>query len=183
MSGLIANYASDLRIEKDPVLRKKDIFQHILNMASKMLETAIAGREEAQNDANSLTEPKETRYDTSREGAQALAAGFARQVAELEAGMLLLERAIHDPKMMASPHEAVGLASVVELEDNATGRIASFVIAPALGGEKITLQQQTFTIITPNSPVCRKLIGKEVGDTVELPAAGRKIEYTIIAVD
>lgn len=181
MSVLIADYASDLRVEKDHVLKKKEIFQHILDTAAKMLGTAIAGREEAQNDANSLTEPKETRYDTSREGAQALAAGFARQVAELESGMLLLERAMTDPKMMGR-HETIGLASVVKLEDEETGKICRFVIAPALGGEKITLHQRTFLIITPHSPVCRKLIGKEEGETVEIPAAGRKITYTIARI-
>jgi transcription elongation GreA/GreB family factor len=181
MSVLIADYASDIRIEKDAVLKKREIFQHILNTAAGMLETAIAGKEDAQHDANSLTEPKETRYDTSREGAQALAAGFARQAAELEAGILLLERAMLDRKMMGV-HETIGLASVVELEDDATGRLCQFVIAPALGGERITLHQKTFLIITPHSPVCRKLIGKEAGDMVELPTGGRKVTYTINSV-
>jgi transcription elongation GreA/GreB family factor len=178
MSVLIADYPSDLCVEKEAVLKKREIFQHVLDTAAGQLETAIAGKEGAQNDANSLTEPKETRYDTSREGAQALAAGFARQAAELEAGILLLERAMLDRKMM-SVHETIGLASVVELEEDATGRLARFIIAPVLGGEKITVQQKTFLIITPRSPVCRKLIGKEAGDAVELPTGGRKVTYTI----
>jgi transcription elongation GreA/GreB family factor len=182
MSVLIADYASDIRTEKDAVLKKREIFQRILETAAVMLGTAIAGKEDAQNDANALTEPKETRYDTSRESAQALAAGFARQAAELESGILLLERAMLDRKMMGC-HETIGLASVVELEDDATGRIITFVVAPALGGEKITTQQKTFLIITPHSPVCRKLVGKEAGDMVELPNAGRKVSYTINSVE
>lgn len=182
MSVLIADYASDIRIEKDAVLKKREIFQHILNTAAGMLETAIAGKEDAQHDANSLTEPKETRYDTSREGAQALAAGFARQAAELEAGILLLERAMRDKRMM-SPHETIGLASVIELVDNATRKISRFVVAPALGGEKIMVHQKPYLIITPQTPVCRKLIGKEAGDIIELPTGGRKVSYSIETVE
>jgi transcription elongation GreA/GreB family factor len=183
VSGTISRYKSATRSEREPVLNKADIFQSLLGMASRMLETATAGRENAEKDAADLIGPKETRYDTSREGAQALAAGFMRQMAELEAGIVLLERALDDPKLMAGSHESVGLASLVELENGASGASVRFVIAPALGGEKIEVNQKSLLVVTPQSPVCRKLMGKEAGDSVEIQSGGKKIIYTIASIE
>lgn len=76
--------------------------------------------------------------------------------------------------------EAIGLGAVVELEDDAGGR--TLFIAPVGAGEELTGPDGDgfFQVVTPGSPFGRAVMGKRVGDVVEVPVAGEPTEWKIV---
>jgi transcription elongation GreA/GreB family factor len=75
--------------------------------------------------------------------------------------------------------EPIGLGAVVEVEDGESGR--TLFIAPVGAGEELTGPDGDgiFLVVTPASPFGRVLLGKKVGDTVEVPVRGEITEWTI----
>jgi transcription elongation GreA/GreB family factor len=76
--------------------------------------------------------------------------------------------------------EAIGLGAVVEIEDGASGR--TLFIAPVGAGEELTGPggDGLFQVVTPHSPFGRALMGKRVGDVVDVPLPGELAEWTIV---
>ncbi len=76
---------------------------------------------------------------------------------------------------------AIRLTALVTLED-ADGGTRMVFIGPEAGGLKVEMDGGEVVVITPNSPVGRDLIGKRLGDEVELRVGGSPREYEIVAV-
>jgi transcription elongation GreA/GreB family factor len=78
--------------------------------------------------------------------------------------------------------EPIGLGAVVELEDGERGR--TVFIAPVGAGEELTGPggDGIFQVVTPVSPLGRALLGKRVGNVVEVPLQGDVTEWTITFV-
>jgi transcription elongation GreA/GreB family factor len=76
--------------------------------------------------------------------------------------------------------EAIGLGAVVELEDGTAGR--TLFLAPAGAGEELTGPDGDgiFQVVTPVSPFGKAMLGKRVGDVVEVAVAGDTQEWTIV---
>jgi transcription elongation GreA/GreB family factor len=55
-------------------------------------------------------------------------------------------------------------------------------IGPLEGGLKIADRQTEIMVITPASPLGRKLIGKSIGEKVEIAAGSSRIVYEIEAI-
>lgn len=82
-----------------------------------------------------------------------------------------------------TPSKNVRVGSVVTVSTEKR-RIERYFILPAGAGR--VLRQDTphpFTIITPNSPVGRALIGKESGDSCEVKASKKKYHLTVLYVE
>lgn len=77
---------------------------------------------------------------------------------------------------------AVGLASLVTIEAGDGCRKVLF-LGPLEGGLKIAGSPDDIMVITPTSPLGRELLGKRAGDTAEITAGARRIEYEIVEVD
>lgn len=75
--------------------------------------------------------------------------------------------------------EAIGLGAVVEVEDGETGR--TLFLAPVGAGEELTGPDGDgiFQVVTPQSPFGRAVMGKRVGDVVEVTLGGDPTEWTI----
>ena len=75
--------------------------------------------------------------------------------------------------------ERIGLGAVVELESEEAGR--TLFLAPVGAGEELTgpLGDGIFQVVTPSSPFGRALLGKRVGDVVEVPIQGEPTDWTI----
>jgi hypothetical protein len=65
-------------------------------------------------------------------------------------------------------------------EDGASGR--TLFIAPVGAGEELTGPDGdgVFQVVTPHSPFGRALMGKRVGDVVDVPVPGEPAEWTIV---
>jgi transcription elongation GreA/GreB family factor len=80
------------------------------------------------------------------------------------------------------PSKRVALGAVVEVEDEAQGR--TFFLAPVGAGMELTGPDGDgiLSVVTPQSPVGRAVLGRSVGDTVEVVVAGEPREWTITYV-
>ncbi len=67
----------------------------------------------------------------------------------------------------------------LEAEDGATRRV---FVGPEAGGMKIGGEEGEVVVITPQSPLGRRLIGKVAGDVVEMGSGAERKEYEIVAI-
>ena len=76
---------------------------------------------------------------------------------------------------------AIGLGALVEIEADDTGEGRTLFIAPV--GAGLTLHgpggDGDFVVITPASPIGRALLGRRVGDVIDVTAGGEVREWAI----
>jgi transcription elongation GreA/GreB family factor len=73
----------------------------------------------------------------------------------------------------------VRLGNVVEIEDGETGR--TIFLAPVGAGIELTMPDGDgyVTVVTPASPLGKALIGRELGDMVEISVRGEERDWTV----
>lgn len=76
--------------------------------------------------------------------------------------------------------ERIGLGAIVEVEDGAAGK--TLFLAPAGAGEELTGPggDGFLQVVTPGSPLGKALLGKKVGDVVEVMVQGELTEWDIV---
>jgi transcription elongation GreA/GreB family factor len=81
------------------------------------------------------------------------------------------------PLSATRPH--VTLGAIVEVEDGDEGR--TIFLAPAGAGMELTMPDGDgfVTVVTPSSPLGKAVIGREVGDTVEVAVKGEARAWTV----
>ena len=80
------------------------------------------------------------------------------------------------------PHakgQPIGLGALVEVESETGGK--TLFLAPAGAGEELTGPDGDgiFQVVTPVSPIGRAILGKRVGDDIEVNLQGETIDWTI----
>ncbi len=106
-----------------------------------------------------------------------LAAGTRTRLEAAQAAWI----AVHDFK--ASPlkkGDRIGLGAIVEVEDGEDGK--TLFMAPAGAGEELTGPggDGFLHVVTPASPLGKALLGKRVGDVVEVMVKGELTEWDIV---
>jgi transcription elongation GreA/GreB family factor len=120
----------------------------------------------------------EARQDARSGADRAVNLAKGQTARELQAKAALDELILFRPKPFHAK-EPIGLGAVVELEDGESGK--TLFIAPVGAGEELTGPDGDgiFQVVTPVSPFGRALLGKRVGDVVEIPIRGEVTEWTI----
>src|SRR5436190_14228671 len=80
------------------------------------------------------------------------------------------------------PRAPVAMGAIVEVEDGEEGR--TIFLAPAGAGIELTMPDGDgfLTVVTPASPLGRAMMGRRVGDTVEVTVKGEPKEWTLTFV-
>lgn len=75
--------------------------------------------------------------------------------------------------------EPIRVGAVVEIEDGESGR--TLFLAPVCAGEELVGPDGDgiFHVVTPASPFGRALMGKRLGDVIEVPVQGELTEWTV----
>jgi len=120
---------------------------------------------------------QEDKYDTRGLEASYLAAGQARQTAEVAAALqefagLFLKK--------FPPGEPIDLAALVELEMKKERMF--YFIGPAAGGLEVEHDGNTVLILTPQSPLGQQLIGRKEGDTFKFKVGPFTDAYRVVSV-
>ena len=76
--------------------------------------------------------------------------------------------------------DPIRLGAAVVVDDGAGER--RYLLCPVGGGTKLEVNGELWLVLTPSSPLGRRLVGRRVGDVVEHLARGRGTELEIVAV-
>lgn len=137
-------------------------------------EAAHASRDEATDEESRA----EDRYDMRSQSAAYLAAGQAQMATEI-AGAIEAWKAL-SPRAFG-PGDAIAMGALVTLE--ARGRTAAYLMGPQSGGLEATDAGLTATVVTGASPLGRQLIGRRVGDTVQITDRVGPVAHTVVSVE
>mgnify|MGYP003385807617 CR=1 FL=1 len=159
-------------------MNKKQIIRDIL----AHLEHELLAIKNAANNAHlAATDDQsvaETQYDTLAIEASYLAEGQSRRVGEIQKAKQLIEQLVIRDFQKIMP---ISVSSLVQLANESDDN-QWFFIAPAAGGFKGILNGHNYTVITPNSPMAKALIGKFIEDKIELVIGINKVFFEIIAI-
>jgi transcription elongation GreA/GreB family factor len=159
-------------------MNKKQIINDILVYLEKELAATVTAANNAHLAATDDQSVAETQYDTLAIEASYLAEGQSRRVQEIQQAQKALE--LFSPRNQQE-NMPITLGTLVQI---AQDKIKQhwFFIAPAAGGFRGTLEDQNYTVLTPNSPMAKALIGKLIDDEIELMIGARKLRDEIIGI-
>jgi transcription elongation GreA/GreB family factor len=137
-------------------------------------EAALGSREEATNEESRA----EDRFDMRSQSAAYLAAGQARLASEI-ADAITAWKALS--LRAFGPADGIAAGALVTLE--AQGMHAAFLMGPQSGGREARDGEGSAVVVTGASPLGRQLLGRRVGDVVQI--AGRKgpVPHRVVAVE
>jgi transcription elongation GreA/GreB family factor len=146
--------------------------RELLDQLEAQLVSARASHAAATEGAISDEARPENDKDTRGLEQSYLARGYAQRVAELEAALT----AVATMAVAKSPRVAIG--ALVTIRENDVERV---LYIAAYGGGLVLAG--SVTVVTPNSPMGRALVGKSTDDDCELVAGGvtRPLEITAVA--
>jgi transcription elongation GreA/GreB family factor len=122
-------------------------------------EAALGSRDEATNEESRA----EDKYDMRSQSAAYLAAGQARLATEI-AGAIEAWKAL--TLRVFGPGDEIAAGALVMLESG--GRRATYLVGPQSGGREARDGKTAATVVTGASPLGRQLVGRRVGDVVQI---------------
>ena len=145
-------------------MNKQAILQQIIDSLRAELETCLNAARAASSAATDPDSKAENKYDTRSLEASYLARGQALRVGELQEALHAFET-LNVRRFDAG--DAAGLSALVTLktEDGES----HYFLGPAAGGTEVRHDGQEVMVITPGSPLGQKLMGRAVGNTVQMP--------------
>lgn len=159
------------------VMNKQDLIQRILDTLRHELhvlqEAARMANEEALPDADIAESQREPRSVE----ASYLVDGQSKLAIETKEAILAFERL---PLKQFAAGEPVALSAVVELE---SGRErTTYFVGPKAGGLEIPCNGGAVYVLTPQSPLARRLLGRNIGESVQVDDGGRTRTLRITSV-
>ena len=156
---------------------KTDLLQLIIAQLAHDLEVIFTAAKTAHEASTHEENIPDNKYDTLALEASYVAQGQANRANEIRKSIEIYKQLT--PR--AADNDTVRMTSLVTLEavDGTTKRV---FIGPAEGGLRIACQGKEIVVITGGSPMGRELLGKSVGDSVEIEARASRMEYEIVEV-
>ena len=158
----------------DKLLLRAAILDKISAELENLTRAALMARDEATHEESK----PENQYDMHAQEAAYLAEGQARLAAELNDTLALYQSLPFSPWNSGTP---ASIGSVVTLE--ATPRVVRFFIGPRSGGMELVVNGEGITVVTPSSPLGRRLVGAKTGDVVALPGRGAPVPHRVVSIE
>jgi transcription elongation GreA/GreB family factor len=159
-------------------MEKAFILRRIIESLSEDLAVLLKAAKTAHEASVHAENVPDNKYDTLSLEASYIAQGQANRAQEIKA-------AVEAYRKLSLQEFAEGcairLSALVTLEAD-DGTTKAVFIGPDAGGLKIEENGGEVTVITPNSPLGRELIGRVAGDVVEIRTAGTEMEFEIVEV-
>jgi hypothetical protein len=157
---------------------KLSLFDSLREMLRAELRAAERVALETAAAANHPEARPENDKDTRKIELSYLAAGQAARARDLEASIALLSAVKLRPFAEDDPLEA---GALVELD--VAGKPQRVLLAPAGGGMKLAAGGEEVSVVTPQSPLGKGLLGKTVGDSFELAVGPQRKDVEIVSVE
>jgi len=154
----------------------EQLSERLRQSASVAKKASQAAAEIARDGATPAEKREDARVALEFSG---LAKGQTARAARVAAEISTLD--VFRPAKLA-PKGPISLGAIVEVEDGEMGR--TFFLAPVGAGVELTGPggDGFLSVVTPISPIGKAVIGKRVGDTVEVMVQDEAREWTITYV-
>ncbi|MBS67399.1 MAG: transcription elongation factor GreAB [Pseudomonas sp.] len=139
----------------------------------EVAKTVLAATHEAATHAESKAENK---YDTRGLEAAYLADGQRRRLHEIETALA----AYRNLQPTIGSDKCVRVGALLCLEHDGVERW--FFLGPDAAGLKLRHEGRETLVISPRSPLGQGLLGREVGDEVELKVNGQPQRYEVLEI-
>ncbi len=156
-------------------MNKLELLGGIQVALEAVLKNALDATALAKDTATHEENIAENKYDTLGLEAAYLAHGQAERVAECEADLEAFNKLIQ-ANITSQSTVAIG-ALITTIDDQESQR--RVFLATAAGGLKVDFNGETIVVITPSAPLGRALMGRTVGDEIELAVDGTTRVYEI----
>jgi transcription elongation GreA/GreB family factor len=137
-------------------------------------EAALGSREEATDEESRA----EDRYDMRSQSAAYLAAGQAKLATEI-AGAIAAWKAL--TLRVFGPRDEIAAGALVLLEGD--GRTSAYLVGPQSGGLEARDGENAATVVTGASPLGRQLVGRRVGDVVQIAGRLGPVLQRVVSVE
>ncbi|GAB3383810.1 GreA/GreB family elongation factor [Azotobacter armeniacus] len=159
-------------------MTKAYVLQLILARLEDNLALAQHAAQTAHEAATHEENIAENKYDTLGLEAAYLAAGQSRRVEEIRQALSLYQNL--QLRSFDAEH-GVQLTALVRLVDG-QGEEQTLFLGPEAAGLKVQDGDQQVMVITPRSPLGQRLLGRGVGDEIELTLAGMRQCYEVLEI-
>jgi transcription elongation GreA/GreB family factor len=150
----------------------------IIKKLSLELEIAIAASQRAHQTATDKQNIPDNKYDTLALEAAYLAHGQSLRIAELQNDLFSYQN--FKPPLFNSDSE-IALGASVTLQDQ-HGKTKLYYMGPCAGGLRVYDKHITLQVLTPQAPLGKLILGKFLGDVVEIHLSVIKQNYLIVDV-
>lgn len=140
-------------------MKKSKIIEVVLEHLRADFERRQAAARRTREQGNDAESKSEGKYDTRSTEENYLADGLARQAMEAAAAAEAIEQM---PIRDFAVGEGIDLGALVELEF--AKETEFFLIATAGGGTEVVWNKRTIVVLTPESPLGSRLIGRHAGE-------------------
>jgi transcription elongation GreA/GreB family factor len=152
----------------------------ILQQLRSELATQTRAAQLARDEAISEESRPENKWDTHSQEAAYLAEGQAKLAAEIVKSIEFYSTL---PLPDFGPADPIALGALVGLDGRATtDKRTWFFLGPRAGGIEVIVDGTNILVLTPQSPLGRQLLGKQIGETVIAPGRGKSGEARIAVV-
>lgn len=158
-------------------MKKTELLQRIITQLGYDLEVLFTAAKTAHEAATHEENLPDNKYDTMALEASYVAQGQANRAAGIRQAVEVYKQL----SLLPMDDEVIRLTALVTLEaEDGTSKVV--FIGPLEGGLKVPVDDGEIVVISPGSPLGRELIGKTVGDSVELLVGGNRMVYEIVEV-
>lgn len=160
---------------------KRLLVEQLTEQLRESAHVARKAGEVAAEDARAGATPAEKREDARVAIESAgLARGQKERAARTAAEMSVLETFRPRPLAARAP---ISIGAIVEVEDGSQGR--TFFLAPVGAGVELTGPggDGYLSVVTPASPIGKAVMGRHLGDTIEVVVNGEPVEWAITFVE
>jgi transcription elongation GreA/GreB family factor len=162
---------------------KQNLVAQLMAQLRELAATATTASAEAAHEAVNGATPSEKREDARVALEYAgLARGQARRAQRAFGELAALEG--FRPTQLGRG-AAAQLGAIVEMEDEDSGEGRTFFLAPAGAGVRLTGPggDGYLSVVTPNSPVGRAVMGRRVGDVIDVSVDQTVREWAITWIE
>ena len=159
------------------MIEKSHLIQRVIESLKEELAIIKDGARDAYEEATHEESQPENRFDTHSLEASYRAAGQAKVAVELETALM---RCQSMELKTFGEGEPIAIGAIVEVKSK-DGQEVYFLI-PTAGGVEIKDKKQLISVITPQSPIGKLLVGRKAGDTVSQSTATRPRQLKIVRV-
>lgn len=160
------------------MISKSLIVRRIIVQLTAQLANLAGASRTMHADASDEQNKPEDKYDTRALETSYLASAQARQATETEQALVTYQNLALRTFDAATP---IDLTALVEIDDS--GERVFYFVGPSGGGLDVSSNGVEALVITAESPLGKKLIGRKTGEVVRLDGRGAAQELRIVTVE